>query len=111
MAKFVEIRSYSIEPGTRETFHQVIQTQLIPFLEQRGIDVVTYRPSPHDDCSYYVMRAYDSLAQRSESQDAMYASDEWKNGPREIILSFIDYYTSVVIEMDETTIQALRTTV
>ena len=110
MGKFVEIRSYSIEPGSRERFHQVVQTLLIPFLEQRGIDVVAYRPSPHDDCSYYVIRAYDSLAHRSESQDAMYASDAWKDGPREDILSFIDYYTSVVIEMDEATVQALRTT-
>ncbi len=109
MRKFVEIRSYSVEPGTRETFHQIVQTQLIPMLKKRGIDVVAYRSSPHDDCSYYVIRAYDSLAHRSDSQDAMYASDEWKDGPRETILSYIDYYTSVVIEMDEATVQALRT--
>lgn len=111
MRKFVEIRSYSIEPGSRDAFHQAVKAQLIPFLEQRGIDVVAYRPSLHDDCSYYVIRAYESLAQRSDSQDTMYASDEWKDGPREDILSFIDYYTSVVIEMDEAMVQALRETV
>ena len=108
MRKFVEIRSYSIEPGTRAAFHHVVETQLIPFLLQRDIDVVAFRPSPHDDSSYYVIRAYDSLAHRSDSQDTMYASDEWKNGPRETILSFIDYYTSVVIEMDDAMVQALR---
>ena len=110
MRKFVEIRSYSIEPGSRAAFHKIIRTRLIPFLEQGGIDVVSYQPSPHDDCSYYILRAYDSLAHRSDSQDAMYASDAWKDGPREEILSFIDYYTSVVIEMDEATVQALRST-
>ena len=110
MRKFVEIRSYSVEPGSRDEFHRVIKTRLIPFLEQHGIDVMAYQPSPHDDCSYTILRAYDSLAHRSDSQDAIYASDAWKNGPREEILSFIDYYTSVVIEMDEATVQALRST-
>ncbi len=110
MRKFIEIRSYSIEPGSRDAFHQAVQSQLMPFLEQRGVDVVAYRPSPHDNCSYYVIRAYDSLAHRSDSQDAMYASEQWKYGPRETILSFIDYYTSVVIEMDEATVAALRKT-
>ena len=109
MRKFVEIRSYSIEPGCRDAFHQLVRARLIPFLEQRDVDVVAYQPSPHDDCSYYILRAYDSLAHRSDSQDTMYASDAWKDGPREDILSYIDYYTSVVIEMDEATVQALRT--
>ena len=108
MRKFVEIRSYSIEPGTRDAFHCAVETQLIPFMKQRGIDVVAFRPSPHDDSSYYIIRAYDSLANRSDSQDTIYASDEWKSGPREIILSYIDYYTTIVIEMDDAMVRTLR---
>ena len=44
----------------------------------------------------------------AESQDAFYGSDEWKLGPREPILALIETYTSVVIEMGESTVNALR---
>ena len=108
MRKFVEIRSYNLEPGTRAQFHQLVQQQLLPLLHKRGIDVVAHGPSLHDEASYFVMRAYASLAERAASQDTMYASAEWKDGPREAILDLIENYTSFVIEMDEVTIQALR---
>jgi hypothetical protein len=53
------------------------------------------------------MRAYASLEDRQQSQDAFYGSDEWKLGPREPILALIENYTSIVIEMEEATVSAL----
>ncbi|GAA4022420.1 NIPSNAP family protein [Actimicrobium antarcticum] len=108
MRKFIEIRSYSIEPGTRNEFDLRLREQMLPLLAQRGIDVVACRASLHDETSYYLIRAYDSLAHRAQSQESMFDHPEWKEGPREAILSLVDSYTSVVIEMDEVTIQALR---
>ena len=35
-------------------------------------------------------------------------SDEWRQGPREAILSLIETYTEVVLEMDEATVDGLR---
>jgi hypothetical protein len=35
-------------------------------------------------------------------------SDEWRQGPREAIVSRIESMTSVVIEMDEATVDGLR---
>jgi hypothetical protein len=53
------------------------------------------------------MRRYDSLAQREESEDAFYGSDEWRQGPREAILALIENYTEVVLELDDVTVRGL----
>jgi hypothetical protein len=54
------------------------------------------------------MRAYPSLDDRQRSQDAFYGSEEWRRGPREEILSYIDSHTSVVLGLDAVTIAGLR---
>jgi hypothetical protein len=104
----VEIRSYNLKPGTRAEFHRLVEEQAIPMLRRWKVDVVAYGPSPHDDTSYYLLRAYASLADRQQSQDKFYGSDEWRKGPREAILAPIESYTSVVIDMDDATLQGLR---
>ena len=70
--------------------------------------VVRYGPSPHDDDSYYLIRSYAGPAERKASQDGFYGSDEWRKGPREQIVALIDSDTTIVIEMDEAAIEALR---
>ena len=108
MRKFVEIRSYNLETGTGEEFHRLMCEQTVPLLKKWAVDVVASAPSAHDECSYYLLRAYDSLEHRARSQGELYSSPEWKDGPREAVLALIDHYTSVVIEMDEAMVEALR---
>ena len=108
MSHFVEIRSYNLKPGTREHLQQMMAEQALPMLARWGVDVVACGPSLHDHDSYYLIRAYPSLAAREQSQDAFYGSDEWRSGPREPILALIESYTSVVIEIDDATLQGLR---
>ena len=108
MGLFVEIRSYNLKPGTRQEFHRLFVEQALPMLKRWKVDVVRYGPSPHDEDSYYLMRAYASLEDREKSQDAFYGSDEWRQGPREPLLAMIENYTSIVIEIEESTVSALR---
>ena len=108
MAHFVEIRSYNLKPGTRNEFHRLFLEEALPLLNRWNVDVVAYGPSLHDEHSYYLMRRYDSLAQRDESEDSFYGSDEWRKGPREAILACIENYTESVTELDEVTLQGLR---
>jgi hypothetical protein len=108
MKRFVEVRSYNLKDGTRDEFHQLFLRQAMPMLKRWKIDVVTYGPSPHDQSSYYLIRCYDSLAQREQSEEAFYGSDEWRQGPREAIISLIENYTEVVLELDDVTVQGLR---
>ncbi|HYQ89599.1 MAG TPA: NIPSNAP family protein [Candidatus Binatia bacterium] len=108
MNKAVEIRSYNLKPGRRDEFHRLVLEASLPMLKRWDVDVVDFGPSPHDNDSYYLIRAYDSLEHRRASQDAFYGSAEWKQGPREKILALIDSDTSIVIEMDSGTVDSFR---
>ena len=108
MNRFVEIRAYNLKPHTRDEFHRLAITESVPMLRRWNVDVVACGPSLHDDDSYFLIRAYASLADRQQSQDSFYASAEWREGPREAFLALIENYTSVVIEMRATAIDSLR---
>lgn len=108
MNHFIEIRSYNLKPGTRDEFHRLFLEEAFPLLQRWDVDVVAYGSSLHDENSYYLMRRFESLAQREESENAFYGSDEWRQGPRESIVSLIENYTEVVLEVDEVTLRGLR---
>lgn len=110
MGRVVEIRSYNLKPGTRDPFHQLFVREALPMLHRFKVDVVAYGPSLHDRSSYYLMRAFSSVEDRERSEDAFYGSDDWRQGPREAILSCIESYTTVVIRLDDTTLRGLRST-
>src|ERR1700719_1931031 len=69
-------------------------------LERWNIRYLGYGPSLQEDSSYYLIRSYPSLGARQASEDAFYGSAEWKNGPREAIISKILYYTTVLLPAD-----------
>lgn len=108
MNDLIEIRSINLKPGTRQQFHQLYIQQALPLLKRWNFDVVAYGPSLHDENSYYVIRRYDSLAQREQMENTYYSSDDWRQGPRERILALIESYVDVVLEVDEVTVQGLR---
>lgn len=108
MKHFVEIRSYNLKPGRRDEFHRLFLEAAMPLLQRWNVDVVAYGSSPHDETSYYVIRRFDSLTHRDESEEAFYGSDEWRKGPREAILDCIENYTEIVLELDDATIQGLH---
>ena len=108
MKHFVEIRSYNLKPGTREEFHRLFLEEAYPMLQRWNVDVVAYGLSLHDENSYYLIRRFDNLAHREESETAFYGSDEWRQGPREAILACIENYAETVLELDGITLQGLR---
>ncbi len=109
--KLVEIRSYNLKPGKRDEFHRLVTEKSLPLLKRWKVDVVAFGPSPHDDTSYYLIRAYENLAERQTSQDAFYGSQDWRNGPREAIVTLIESDTSVVLELEPSVVDALRRSV
>jgi hypothetical protein len=113
----VEIRSYRLKPGTREMFDQLMSDIAVPMLRRWHTDVVRHGASAHDDVSYYLVRAYAGVEDRQRRQDEFYGSAEWREGPRQAILDLIEDRaatqwitrpTSVVIPMDDDTIDRLR---
>lgn len=110
MRRIIEIRSYNLKPGTRVDFHKLVVEHSLPMLERWKMDVVAYGASPHDEDSYYLIRSFASLEDRQRQEDAFYGSDEWRQGPREAIVALIENYTTIVLEVDEATLQGLRQT-
>jgi hypothetical protein len=94
--------------GTREEFHRLYIEEALPLLKRWNLDVMAHGPSLHDENTYYVTRRFDSLAHREQSEDAYYASDDWRQGPREAILALIENYADIVLELDEVIVQGFR---
>jgi hypothetical protein len=107
MNRWIEIRSYNLKPGTRDEFHRLV-VELQAMVRRWATDVVNFGPSPHDETSYFLIRAYASLEDREAEQSAFYGSAEWLEGPRESIVSKIESMTSIVLELGPDTIDALR---
>ena len=109
----LEIRSYRLRPGTGAEFVQVMRDRALPLLAAAGIRVVGCGASlVHEDGheEAYLVRAFESVAQRDSQEDAFYGSDAWRQGPREAILSRIENYHTIVVNSSEAAVEALSGT-
>jgi hypothetical protein len=96
----IEILSLNLKPGTRDKFHQLLVTESFPLQKKWKIKIVANGPSLHDENSYYVIRAFESLEDRQKKEDDFYGSDDWQKGPRTAMLSLIDNYAMTVISAE-----------
>jgi hypothetical protein len=99
----IEILILNLKPGTRDRFRDIYITESLPILKKWNIEVVAHGPSLDDDNSYWVIRSFKSLVHRQKSEDAFYASDDWKRGPRERILDMIERSAYVVVSQEAVT--------
>ncbi len=104
----LEIRTYRISGGQRDDFDRRFGEGAGPMLERYGIDVVGAGPSIEDEEHYVLLRAFASLEQRNQLEDAFYGSDEWRNVHRPGIMALIDAYHTVVLETTPEAVEGLR---
>jgi NIPSNAP len=105
---FLEIRSYQLRPGRASEFERLARGVSLPMLHRHGIDLVAFGPSLLDPEAFHLIRAYGSLEELERSEAAFYGSAEWREGPRDAIMACIDRYVSIVLELDDVTIDGLR---
>lgn len=108
MNRLVEIRSYKLEPGALEEFHAAVKDSAVPMLLRWGTQVVAFGPSAHETDTYFLVRGYADLADLHAQQNAFYGSEEWRNGPREAIVTRIASYLSTVLWLSPESIEDLR---
>ena len=106
--RLIQIRTYQLAPDTREAFHRAFVEEAVPMLHRWQHEVVAFGPSPHQHGAYFLIRAYDDLADLNERQDAFYGSLEWRQGPRERVLAMILHYQDAVLWASPETIDDLR---
>ena len=107
---YLEIRTYSLKPGTRAEFLRLMFEVSLPLLASFGIIVVDSGVSLVDEPGQeaaYLIRAFSSLEQHQQQEEAFYGSADWRDGPREEILTMIESYHSVVINASSEAVAAL----
>jgi hypothetical protein len=108
VTKAVEILLYTLQPGTGDEFHTIMQTVSVPLHQSIGMDVVSYGKSAHDSDAYYLIRAYADLDHLETSQEVFYKSDAWRSGPRADIIARIATSLKSVVIMSDEAVEALR---
>lgn len=108
MSRVVEIRTYRLKAGTRPAFHALMTHESLPLVRAWGMDVVAFGPCREDADGYVLIRAFDNVAHLRASQEAFYGSEAWRQGPREAVLACLEAHLSVVLEVDEAGLDALR---
>ena len=108
MRRLIEIRSYKLVPGSGARFHELVATRSLPLLQARNMEVVAFGQSLHDPDSYFLVRAYDDLEHLRASQEAFYASDAWRKGPRQSIVELIESDWNVVLWLTAEAVEAMR---
>jgi hypothetical protein len=105
----LEIRTYKVKPGRLSDLVDAM-AEARPLLADAGIDVVAVGPSlPHDEGDHaYILRAFNSVEERQELEDAFYSSEVWHSGPRAKVLDPIETYHTVVLDLPKDAIDALR---
>jgi hypothetical protein len=106
--RVLEIRSYELRPGSRGEYDRLFREEAAPLLRKHGIDVVAVGPSVGNPNGYFLMRAFDDLADRERREEAFYASPEWRLGPREAVIEKIVTYADTVLELNDDLVEALR---
>lgn len=93
-----EFRTYKLKKGTSETFEKIFREQSLPMLKRWKVNVVDFGFSLIDQESFYLIRSYESIEQRKQSQDAFYGSAEWINGPDEPLMNCIETYNTAIVD-------------
>jgi hypothetical protein len=96
-----EIRIYKLKENKATEFNTVFTEQSLPMMKRWKVNVVDYGFSLIDKDSFHLIRSYENLEQRKESQEAFYGSDEWINGPEKAIMRCIDTYNTSVVDSEK----------
>jgi hypothetical protein len=96
-----EIRIYKLKENAAIEFHKVFAEQSLQMMKRWKVDVVDFGFSLIDKDSFYLMRNYQNIEHRKESQEAFYGSDEWIYGPEKAIMDCIDTYNTVVVDSEK----------
>jgi quinol monooxygenase YgiN len=108
MPRLLEIRTYRLKPGTIEAFHEVVHTKAVPMLRAKGMDVVAYGRSDHEEETYFLLRAYTNREALEREQTEFYGSEYWKMGPRSEVVDRIETYVNTLVWLSDVAVASMR---
>lgn len=108
MPHLIEIRTYRLLPGTIDTFHHAVHTLAVPMLKAKGMDVVAYGRSDHEEETYFLIRSYKSREALTNEQAAFYGSNDWRHGPRAELVDRIETYVNTLLWVSDSAVDSMR---
>lgn len=96
-AGLLELRIFTVHPGTREEFDRVSREGTIPMMRRYDIDVIAFGPCLNNDDGYYLLRAFADEDDRVVRSQAIYATEEWMSEYDELVGAMIAGYQTAVL--------------
>jgi hypothetical protein len=109
MTRLIEIRTYRLKPGSLGVFREAMSERAVPFMRSKGIDVVAFGASDHEEETFFLIRAYDNRAALESEQTDFYGSPEWLDGPRQALVEHIEDYVNTLIVLSPEAVESVRT--
>ena len=106
----VEFRTYRLVPGSGAAFVELMRAKALPLLAQAGIRVLRCEGSLDSEDGHeeaILIRCFETREARREQEDAFYSGEAWVNGPRDAVLSHIESFHTVTIEVGPEAMEAL----
>jgi hypothetical protein len=77
-SEIVELRNYTMVPGTRDRFVELYEREFVESQEAVGIDLIGTFRNAGDPDRFVWLRGFPDSEKRARSLDAFYTSDLWK---------------------------------
>lgn len=108
MTRLIEIRTYKLKPDSNQRFHEAMRDRAVPFIRSKGMDVVAFGASDHEDQSYFLIRAYTDRSSLEAEQKTFYGSAAWRDGPRGELVVHIETYMNTLILLSPDAVESIR---
>ncbi len=106
----LEMRLFTLRPGTRAEFDRISRDGTIPLMRRLGITVIAHGPSLNNESGYFLLRAFPSESERIEQSQALYTTPEWIEKYDASIMAMIDDYDTAVMTVVPDAIRQLTGT-
>lgn len=93
----LDVRLYRNVSRRRDEFVELMSELSVPLLVAAGIDVVSYGPSLIDDAHSFLIRRFETVAQRDSLLGRFYGDETWQAVHEPRVMELIESYTTVVI--------------
>ncbi|GGO10678.1 NIPSNAP family protein [Microbispora rosea subsp. aerata] len=101
----LEVRLFTVRPGTREEWHRISREGTIPLMGRCGITVVAHGPCLNDDNGYYLIRAFRDEQERIELSQSFYATEEFAREYEKPLAEMMTGYQTAVIPVPREAIE------
>jgi hypothetical protein len=92
------MRTYKIKPGRRAEFLQTFESKARPEHKKIGMKILGPFLSVEDDDTFFWMRAFPDLKNRTRMRDEFYEGKLWKEELEEKLMPILEKYDVVVVE-------------